>query len=86
MRGYIVPVGGGLDANPTFWMDVPRMAKYNLEALKRIEIDLALRKWSSSSDETESVTKQLEIMEHLREILMDEHPGVMIDLVLRRDS
>ena len=84
LRGYIVQGAQGPDVNATFWMEVPRLAKYNLAGLKKIEIELALRKWASGMDEKVAEEAKSVVMHKLRDLLEEEHSGVMLEVVLKR--
>lgn len=85
-RGYIVQglKGQGLTINPVFWMDLPRVTELGLDGLKRIEVEVALQKWGWDTNQEEMDRVIVEAMVKLRKLVEGEHPGVVVDVFLRR--
>lgn len=85
-RGYIVQglKGQGLSVNPVFWMDMPHMTELGLDGLKQIEIEVALQNWGWDTNQEEMNKVIVEAMVKLRKLVEENHPGVVVDVFLRR--
>lgn len=82
-RSYLIQGVCGYDVSPIFWMDTPRMAQWKLKGLKQIEIDVALQKWGWDSNEEETKAVKVKALAKLRKLVEEEHPGVIVNVVLR---
>ncbi|KAF3051941.1 hypothetical protein E8E11_006724 [Didymella keratinophila] len=85
-RGYVVHglKGHGLTINPVFWMDEPRFADWGLDGLQRIEVEVALQKWGWDNDKNEMKRTIDEALVKLRTLVEVEHPGVEVEVFMRR--
>ncbi|KAJ4346281.1 beta transducin [Ascochyta clinopodiicola] len=80
-RSYITEGVRGLDVSPIFWMDTPNMVQWNLEGLKRIEIEVVLHKWGWNSNEEGTKKVRARALSKLRVLVEDEHPGTEVVIV-----
>jgi hypothetical protein len=85
-RGYVVngPKGHGLTVTPVFWMDEPRIADWELDGLQRIEVEVALQKWGWDNDKDEMKRTTYETLVKLRKLVEVEHPGIEVEVFMRR--
>ncbi|KAF2622683.1 hypothetical protein BU25DRAFT_494780 [Macroventuria anomochaeta] len=83
-RSYLIEGAQGVDVSPIFWMDTPTMGQWKLKGLKRIEVEVALQKWGWNSNEEETKAAKVKALAKLRKLLEEEHPGVIVNVVLRR--
>ncbi|KZM18522.1 beta transducin [Ascochyta rabiei] len=80
-RSYITEGVCGLSVSPIFWMDTPNMEQWDLEGLKRIEIEVVLHKWGWNSNEEETKKVRARALSKLRVLVEIEHPGIEVDIV-----
>lgn len=83
-RGHIVKGPLDFDVSPTFWMDVPHMLHWNLSGLRKIEVEVALSTWGCWGVDEGAEAAKLKVLARLRKLVEEEHPGVVVDAVLRR--
>ena len=82
-RSYIIQGVQGLDVSPIFWMDTPNMTEWRLNGLKRIDVEVMLNKWGWDCDEEETNAAKMRALAKLRKLVEEEHPGVVVDIVLK---
>lgn len=85
-RGYIIKdmMGQSLTVSPGFWMDEPKIAAWGLDGLQRIEVEVALQKWSWDNDKDDMKTTIDEVLVKLQKMVEVEHPGVEVRVFTRR--
>lgn len=85
-RGYIVYDlrTQDLSVSPLFWMDMPQIADWGLDGLRRIEVEAALQKWGWRADKEKLNRVLLDTMVKLRSLVEAEHPNVTVKVVSRR--
>lgn len=85
-RGYIVKRAGGegLAVNPVFWMDLPRVAGLGLVGLERVEVEVALQRWTWDTEQEEMNEVVEKAMAKLRGLVEEAHPGIVVHVFSRR--
>lgn len=70
--------------SPIFWMDTPSMNTWELEGLKWITVEVALGMWGFDIGEKQTTAVKENALVKLRGMVEENHPGVSVDVVLRR--
>ena len=83
-RSYIIETAKGLDVSPIFWMDTPNLGEWKLEGLKRIHAEVVINKWGWDSDQEETEKAKVKALSKLCAQMELAHPGVVVDVVLKR--
>lgn len=85
-RGYVVHSlkNHAFTISPVFWMDEPRIMDWGLDGLQRIEVEVALQKWGWDNDKNEMKRTIDEALVKLRKLVEVEHPGVKVEVFMRR--
>lgn len=83
-RSYIIESVRGIDVSPIFWMDTPSMNTWELEGLKWITVEVALGMWGFDIGEKQTTAVKENALVKLRGMVEENHPGVSVDVVLRR--
>jgi hypothetical protein len=84
-RSYMIEGANGVEVSPIFWMDMPKMRQLELKGLERLEVEVVLNKWGWDSNEEEMKAAKTNALAKLTSLVEAEHPGVVVNVVLRRE-
>lgn len=79
----MIETANGVEVSPIFWMDAPKMGQWELNGLKRLEVEVVLCKWGWDTNEEETKVAKADALAKLMILIEAEHPGVAVNIVER---